>query len=258
MCVLYNVFGAGDVAAVFEVGLCHGLSWCVAPMLVGLLGKAMWIVVLASKNFCMMHQAQQQQARTTTTTKNNKMPYSMKINGAVVCKFEGRIGMIDEDFEDSDGITKTKIQLENFSGYILLDNNHVLLSGNGNQQQVGHTKPPPNVDQSATPIEWQLSAATSIAGGGGSGSGGGQQLGLPCTKPPHQSGLIGSFKEHHAKKVKVEPGNVVKVKEEQVIGHKTAPSTKIMNAVRPVVAPPKQQPGMVKKMEKKKRNQSGH
>jgi hypothetical protein len=43
---------------------------------------------------------------------------------------------------------------------------------------------------------------------------------LPHTKPPHQSGLISSFNEHHAK-VKVEPGNrAVKVKEEQFVGQK--------------------------------------
>jgi hypothetical protein len=53
----------------------------------------------------------------------------MKINTVEFFKNEGRIGEIDE-VEDSNGEKRTKIPLENFSGYVLVDNDAPTFNNN--------------------------------------------------------------------------------------------------------------------------------
>ena len=91
------------------------------------------------------------------------MPFSMKINTAEVFQVEGSIGAIRE-VKGSDGKKKTKIPLENFSGFILVDNDAPTIN-NSQQGQATRRVVPQSFDPCATPKE-QLAVAGATGGGG--------------------------------------------------------------------------------------------
>jgi hypothetical protein len=107
---------------------------------------------------------------------------SIKINGVEIVTMGGGLGEIEE-VEDGNGGTKTKIPLNNFTGYMLVDDIAASSVNNANQrgQAVGSSKHPPlPFDPCATPKEQAAAAA------------GGRQLYSTQTKPYH-GGIMTTF-----------------------------------------------------------------
>jgi hypothetical protein len=147
-------------------------------------------------------------AASTNNNNNNKMPtISMKINGVEIVTMGGGLGEIEE-VEDSNGSTKTKIPLNNFTGYILVDDNAPNVNEQG--QAVGSSKHPRlPFDPCATPKEQAAAAAAAAAAGGG------WQQYSTQTKP--RGSIITSFNQH-------QPQQVIKVKEEQIENKPSKPA----------------------------------
>jgi hypothetical protein len=140
---------------------------------------------------------------------------------------EWRLFKLEEALDTWKMSMTAMVALDNFSGYLLVDEIHVL-SANDNQQR-GYRKPPPHIDPCATPKEQLIMAAATAAAAGGGGGGGPQQNG----------GLISSFKKHHHQSQQP----VVKVKEEHVKAKKliiNESKSRALNATKPMVVPPKQ------------------